>query len=101
MLRRLKTMFRSILVCSDGSDSALQAARVAADLARKLDACLYTLNVMDDSLFLSPDVGAWQAAVNQRVLFETSQQEQQEVERRTLAIFESANAPCEALREFG
>src|SRR5690348_6686709 len=54
MLRRLKSMFHTILVCSDGSNSALQAARAAAALARKLGSCLYMLNVMDDALFLSP-----------------------------------------------
>lgn len=41
-------MFKTILVATDGSDHALKAQRIAADLAEKYSAKLVILSVVDD-----------------------------------------------------
>ncbi len=84
-------MFHTILVCSDGSDHALQAAHCAADLALKFNAKLLLLNVFDDSNLphLHEDLSHYVARV------------QQDVERRTGAIFTETGVPYETLNEIG
>ncbi len=88
-------MFRSILVCSDGSEPALQAARVAAGLAHQFDSCVHVLNVLDLSILSDPGaVGVWQVAVDQTIVIEELQQAQQAAERNTLMVFQAAHVPA-------
>lgn len=84
-------MFQTILVCSDGSNQALQAAHKAAELARKFNAKVILLNVFDDSNLAH--VHEDKTHYINRV--------QQEVETRTGALFIEAGVAFEPLREIG
>lgn len=50
-------MFSTILLCSDGSKSALKAAEVAAKLARRFEARLIVLSVFNPSTVPAPFIG--------------------------------------------
>src|SRR5579862_2376585 len=84
-------MYRNILVCSDGSDHALQAAHCGAELASKFNAHVILLHVFDDSNLsnLHEDVAHYIARV------------QHDVEERTSPIFTQAGVGFESLHEIG
>jgi len=65
-------MFKTILVCSDGSDPALNAARTAAHLACKFEAQVILLNVFDDSVSTLPYLGVWELGIRPEDFYETS-----------------------------
>jgi nucleotide-binding universal stress UspA family protein len=55
-------MFRKIILCSDGSDHALKAARVAAEIAKRFDSAVVLVSVLDVSSYfgaglLAPETG--------------------------------------------
>jgi nucleotide-binding universal stress UspA family protein len=84
-------MFHTILICSDGSEGALQATHTAAELAQQFNSKIVLLNVFDDSNLphLHEDLPHLIARV------------QQDVEQRTGAILHEAGLAYEALREVG
>jgi nucleotide-binding universal stress UspA family protein len=84
-------MYHTILVCSDGSDHAQQAAHCAAELARKFQAQVLLLNVFDDSNL--PHLHEELPHYISRV--------QQDVERRTSPIFAQAGVASEWIYEVG
>lgn len=51
-------MFKKILVCIDGSDRSIDAARIAAGLAKDHNACLTLLHVFQVPTLQSPFPGA-------------------------------------------
>ena len=94
-------MFKTVLVCSDGSDQALHAARAAAEIASRFDATLLLLNVFDDSVSSVPYMGVWQLGISPDVFNRYASQVQQEAEKRTGAVIKEAGVPFEPLREMG
>jgi nucleotide-binding universal stress UspA family protein len=57
-------MGKHIIVGVDGSDTAAHAARVAADLARKLGAVLHVITACDDEVVTEVGVGSDQLVIN-------------------------------------
>lgn len=76
-------MFKTILVCSDGSEHSVQAARFAVNLARPFHADVALLSVLDfSSLWASEKVPPTVACYGNEV--------HAEVQRRTGRVFEEA-----------
>src|SRR5579871_4481338 len=94
-------IFRKILVCSDGSEASLQAARLAALLAGRLQAQSLFLQVYDPSPAPPSSSGLWELCDSDQSLDQYIQQIEDTVEQRALPIFERAGVPCETLRAEG
>ncbi len=94
-------MFKTILVCSDGSDSALKAARTAARIACESGSKLILLNVFDDSISSLPYLGVWELGIPKEDFVQYASRVQQHAEARTAAVFAEANVPFLPLREIG
>jgi nucleotide-binding universal stress UspA family protein len=94
-------MFKTILVCSDGSDSALKAARTAARIACKTGSELILLNVFDDSISSLPSLGVWELGIPKEDFVQYASRVQQHAEARTAAVFAEADVPFLPLREIG
>src|SRR5579871_1492426 len=84
-------MFDTILVCSDGSDQALQAACTAAELAQQFKSKIVLLYVFDDSNL--PHLHEELPQIISRT--------HKDVEHRTGAIFTKAGVPFESVHEVG
>jgi nucleotide-binding universal stress UspA family protein len=84
-------MFHTILVCSDGSNQALQSARSAMELAQRFKAKVLLLHVFDDSNL--PHLHEELAHLIERT--------HHEVEDRTGAIFIKTGVPFEPIHEVG
>ena len=56
--------FKTILVCPDGSEQALNAARSSGNFARQLQANVVLLNVFDDSDSNLPYQSVWQLGIS-------------------------------------
>jgi nucleotide-binding universal stress UspA family protein len=95
-------MFSKILVCSDGSDKAIAAAAVAAEIASKFGAQLILLTVYDPSVIPAATIGIpggpLQTAVSAGCYAETTQSG---VEKDTGKVFEEAGVNYTIRRELG
>jgi nucleotide-binding universal stress UspA family protein len=94
-------MYKTILLCSDGSAQSLQAAHAAADIACKTGAQLILLTVFDDTAAATPYLGAWEMGVNPEALARYAAEVQQDTERRTGKIIEEAGLSYRLMREMG
>lgn len=93
-------MFNTILVCTDGSEHAIHAAKMAAELASKFDSKVVMLSVLThimEPVFLAVDAGpaSWNSAE------EAYEKAQEDIEQRTGAVFAKAEIAYEAIRERG
>lgn len=90
-------MIHHIVVGSDGSEPAIHAAQMAADLARKYDARVTVVTVLEatDSLHASF------SAIHSNQYIEAAQAFQAEAETRTQKVFEEQEIACETRREVG
>jgi len=95
-------MFSRILVCSDGSPKALDAARAAALIASKFGSEIILLSVFDPSVLPAATMGipggTLASAVNAGSFAEESHTA---VERETGKVFEEAGVQYRAHRELG
>ena len=94
-------MFKTILVCSEGSDSALNAARTAAAIAGEFGSEVILLNVFDDNISALPYLGVWELGIPPEEFRQYASKVQQDVEERTGAVFNAADVPFLPLREIG
>lgn len=94
-------MFRTILVCSDGSQSALHGAFLAARIARGFNARLLLLNVFDEDAAIKPFFTIMERSIGRDTLARYVQQTQTEIEQRTQKVFEEAGIGCKLVRENG
>ena len=94
-------MFKTILVCSEGSDSALNAARTAAAIAGEFGSEVILLNVFDDNLSTLPYLGVWELGIPQEDYRQYVSKAQQDAEERTGVVFKEAEMPFLPLREIG
>lgn len=94
-------MFKSILVCTDGSEQAMNAARTAAQIACKFDAKVTLLNSFDDIVSTLPNLGVWELGIRPEEFVRYASEVQQDIEKRTGAMFEEAGVPFLPLREMG
>lgn len=94
-------MFSHILIASDGSEHALQAARVAAEIARRFEAKVTLLSVFDPPPTPMPPVPGMEPVIDPDVMLKYAEEVQEAVERRTGQVFEAAGVPYIMLREYG
>ncbi|HLJ57327.1 MAG TPA: universal stress protein [Chthonomonadaceae bacterium] len=95
-------MFSKILVCSDGSPKALEAARDAAQLARKFGSEVVLLSVFDPSVVPAATLGipggVLETTVNSGCYADETQTA---VEHETGKMFQEAGVQFRARRELG
>ena len=94
-------MFHKILVCSDGSDCALAAARAAAAIARRNGAELIVLNVFHFPDAGFAEMGAWAIAIDQVELDRCAREEKKAVKRSICALFAELDTPNRMIQETG
>ena len=95
-------MFSKMLMCSDGSEQALEAAAVAAEIARKFNSQLLLLSVYDPSVIPAATVGipdgSLQTAVSAGCYAEEAQSG---VEKATGQVLQEAGVTYITRRELG
>lgn len=94
-------MFKTVLVCTDGSEHAMRAAQRAAEIARQGEVRLLLLHVVNLTKELSPYVMPWQLELESAVASSGQKAEQETVLKRTAKVFEEAGLPYHQLRETG
>ena len=92
-------MFKRILICTDGSDSALDAARTAAAIARSFSSEVLALNVFHLGFADPANIGVWAIAVDQDVIERCARQQRMAVEPVIVSVFEDLNIPCRFVQE--
>ena len=94
-------MFKTLLVCSDGSDAALNAAHVAVEFARKFEARTLLISSFDMNAVTVPSLGPLEAGIDQEHLMRYASMVQDDVEARTGKVFTDALVPFVPLRKIG
>jgi nucleotide-binding universal stress UspA family protein len=94
-------MYKNILLCTDGSEQSLHAARAAAEIARQFAAQLTILSVFDDTAACTPYLGAWQMGVDPEALVRYAGEVQQQAEQCTGKVIERAGLSYQLMREMG
>jgi len=94
-------MFRKILVCTDGSQHAIEAARAAAEIAQQFESQVLLLNVFDTVSVYAPSVGIWDLTVDQDAFDRYVLATQQAILKRTGRVFEQAGVPFTPIMETG
>src|SRR3990172_8150427 len=93
-------MFASIIVCSDGSEHALKAALVAAEIASRFDSevCLLCVETFAP---ISPALFTGSLTYDTQEALESLEDAQRSAERRTGKVFEAMGVRYRCLREVG
>src|SRR5690348_8150848 len=95
-------MFSKILVCSDGSPMAIEAASVAAEIARKFHSQVILLSVYDPSVIPAATLGVpggmLETTINSGCY---AAETQSAVEHETGRVFVEAGVDYRARRELG
>jgi nucleotide-binding universal stress UspA family protein len=101
-------MFTHILLASDGSDHALQAARVAAEIVQKFESRLTLLSVFSPPVLAAPMAGSPEMLApaetltqETEVIARYAEEVQDAVERRTGQVLDEAGVPYLRRRETG
>lgn len=92
-------MFKNILVCTDGSERALQAARAAAELARACKARLTVLHVCAMPNLEPPFAGA--PSLSDTIFDRYVKEMHIAVLERTLPVIKELSVPCDTLERVG
>lgn len=92
-------MFQKMLVCSDGSPGALNAARTGAALAQRVGSAVVLINVLDTGLMGGGDKSSLSIAGSSLEGIVCSQQEA--VQSSTLPVFAAAGLSVQSLSERG
>src|SRR5258708_4008043 len=94
-------MFKEIVVCADGSDTALEAARVAAELASKFQANVTLLSVFNQSAAMVPFIYAPESVPYAANIIQVGEEMQESIQQKTGQIFEEKGVPYQSRRETG
>lgn len=94
-------MFQHIVVCSDGSDHALRAARMAAEIAVKFEADVVLLNIFDPASVAMPFVGTPEAAPSAEITLRYAEEAQKILVERTGQVIQEVGARYRSRSEFG
>ena len=95
-------MFETILLCSDGSEHALKAARAAAAIAKKFDSKIVLVQVFNPASLPVPFVGMPESVMIAEGNLSCYVEEMQAgIEKSTGAILEAAHRPYKCRREIG
>lgn len=94
-------MFKRILLGSDGSEPAMHAAKVAAELALSQSAELTVVHVFEAPSSPIPLVGAPGIELDDAALCAFANEVREAVERRTAHVFEEVGVSCQIRQETG
>ena len=95
-------MFSKILVCSDGSDKAIEAAAFAAEMAQKFGSQVILLNVYDPSVIPAATMGIPGGLLETTVSESCYAEEiQSGAEKSTAEVFQKAGVRYTTRRELG
>ena len=94
-------MYKTILVCSDGSAHSMKAAREAALIANQSDACVLLLNVNSNAEALSPYIMPWQMDSNESQSSHDVDDSQECALKQVQTLFDKDGVCYVSLREFG
>jgi nucleotide-binding universal stress UspA family protein len=94
-------MFSKILVCNDGSEHAMRAARAAAELAKKFGSAALVLSVIPPVPVLAPYVMAMDAAPDMSGLRLEAEQEHRAALACVEALYRAEAIPVRTLAEEG
>jgi nucleotide-binding universal stress UspA family protein len=94
-------MFTRLLVCSDGSEQARNAARAAAEIARRFQADITLLSVFYPSALMMPFASAPEAAPQMEVVMELGEEMHTHIQQETGKVLTEAGVPFQPRREFG
>ncbi len=94
-------MFKRLLVCSDGSEHALQAARAAAELAKRFDAEVVLLTAFQDLTAAIAQRSVLRLSLDEQAFLRSVTEVLAGAETRTGAIFSQAGIDYRPLREVG
>ena len=92
-------MFTKILVCSDGSEDALNAVKAAAALAQRFGAGVVLLDAFNPAILEANGMGVGSMAVPAEAIEQIAQTQHEAVTRDALPIFAAANVTCQAVQE--
>ena len=94
-------MFKKILVCIDGSEHALNAARVAASIAHHSGSEVVALNVFRFSYADPASVGVWALTIDQSTIDRAAGDCEKAIEPAVRQIFEPLNVPIRFMQQAG
>ncbi len=94
-------MFNHILVCSDGSEHAIQAAKTGSEIARKCGSQVSLITVLDVTAAVMPCVGQWESIALTDDLLECATEAQKNAEKSTGKVLDDAGIAHATLRERG
>lgn len=96
-------MFSKILLCSDGSEGALTAARMGAQIAQKFHSDALLIHTYDLAVAAYPtfEAGMWELPVIQAGMDSYAAEARNALEEHTGKIFQEAGVPYESLLERG
>lgn len=102
LLSGRRIMFAKILVCSDGSEPALKAARTAAAIARSFQSSVVLVTVYDPSTIPTPYIGIPDGSLLTATdAGRYAEETQRMVERDTGRVFEELDVLYTCHRELG
>ncbi len=94
-------MYLKILLCTDGSDQALSAARLAADLACRVNGHVDLVHVLDPIIAAGPSGFIPEAGMSTEITLRYAQEGQEAVLRDVGQILEQAHVPYRSFAELG
>lgn len=94
-------MFQKILVCSDGSEDALDAARTAAEIGVKFEGEMVLIIVFDPAPLLVAGALTRGAVISMETIYRAAEEAQAAIEARTGKVLEEAGARYTARYELG
>ena len=96
-------MFSKILVCSDGSEGALTAARMGAQIAQKFHSAVLLIHTYALAVAAYPtfQAGMWELPVIEEGMNSYAEEARAALKEHTGKIFDAAGIPYESLLERG
>ncbi|HLK61122.1 MAG TPA: universal stress protein [Chthonomonadaceae bacterium] len=94
-------MFKTLLVCSDGSNAALHATQTAVEFARKFESKVVLLNAFDINAVTVPSLGPLEAEIDQEHLMHYAAMVQDDVEARTGKVLTGEGIAFVPIRKIG
>lgn len=94
-------MIEKILVCTDGSDHALQATILAAELCQKFGCEIILFNVFFCPYAQAPDTGMWEIALGEAAIDKLCKEDLEHIKQDALPVLEQAGVPYRIVQEIG
>ena len=94
-------MFNKIMICSDGSNCALNAVRVGAVVARHFGAEVLALNVFQPPYVEADSMRGWVIANDQNFIDRIAQYQKDAIEKQVVPLCKPLNIPCRVKQDRG